>query len=231
MKAIYNNWNEVTLGAYKKLAAISDDDSLSENEKQVAIAAVLCNVTPEEIWDMPMNDARALFSTMAWVNEFKPDFKKPEKKIYTLKGVKYDICYDVNKMTVAQYLDFQTYYKDGLTKDNMAEVLSCWMIPKGKKYNEGYDLVQTIADINDMPFIDVQRLCFFFLMHLETSIRAIRLFSRWMIRMELRKVKDPQKKAELQKQAQEIDNLFSYLSLTRWRKLLETHGAKSLTTK
>ena len=232
MKLKYTKWEDVSLGTYKKLAEISTDESLGADEKQVEIAAVLCDCKPEDIWNMDMTDAKALFAQLAWVNDFKPDFKEPTKKKYKLGSTEYEICFDVNRMTVAQYVDFQNYYGEGIETKNMAEVLSCWFIPKGHKYNEDYDAEQTIKDINEyLPFTEAQRLCYFFLMASESSIRALQIFSKWMMKREAKKVKDKAKRKELMTQIEEIDNLFGSLSLTKWQRLREPSGKKSSATK
>ena len=232
IKLKYTKWDEVSLGLYKKLASIAGDDDLGPEEKTVEIAAVLCDCSPEDIWNLDMGDAKSLFAKITWINEFKPDFSEPTKKTYTLGGTVYEICFDINRMTVAQYVDFQNVYGDGIKLDNMSEILSCWFIPKGHKYIEDYDAEKTIKDINDyLPFIEAQRLCFFFLITLENSIKALRLYSKWMMKKEIRKVKDKEKKAELMAQLKEIDNLYSSLSLTKWPKLHEPNGKKYSSTK
>ncbi len=228
MKPLYNNWNDVTLGTYKKLAEISGDDSLSENDKQVEIAAVLCDCKAEDIWNMDMADAKALFGQMTWINDFKPDFKKSLKKSYILNGIEYKVTLDINEMSVAGYVDFQNYYGDGIDKSNMAEILSCFLIPKGYKYNEGYDVVQVIDDINNyLPFPEAQRICFFFLRKQADSLRAIQIFSTWVMKKEMKTVKDPQKKAELQKKIKEVEDLYGPLFWTKFLKLRERHGTLS----
>lgn len=232
MKLKYTKWDDVSLGLYKKLAAISGDNSLSEEEKNVEMAAVLCDCEPEDIWNMDINDARKLFAETSWLNDFKPDYSEPTKKRYELGGTTYDVCFDINRMTVAQYVDFQNVYGDGIKLDNMSEVLSCWFIPKGHKYVEDYDAEQTIKDIEEyLPFVEAQRLCYFFLMASENYIRALRIFSKWMMKREIRKVKDKALKQELKTRLKEIDSLYSSLSLTKWPRLQENHGRKSSGTK
>lgn len=228
MKLKYTKWDDVSLGLYKKLAAISGDNSLSEEEKNVEMAALLCDCEPEDIWNMDMADAKALFGQMTWINDFKPDFKKPEKKTYVLNGIEYKVTLDINEMSVAGYVDFQNYYGEGIESKNMAEILSCFLIPKGHKYNEGYDVAQVIDDINNyLPFVEAQRICFFFLRKQADSLRAIQIFSTWMMKKEMRKVKEPQKKAELQKKIKEVEDLYGPLFWTKFLKLRERHGTQS----
>lgn len=232
MKLKYTKWEEVSLGVYKRLADIGADDSIGAEEKNVEMAAVLCGCEPEDIWNLDMTEAKALFSQMAWVSEFKPDFSEPTKKKYVLGGNTYEVCFDINRMTVAQYVDFQNVYGEGISAKNMAEVLACWLIPKEHKYIEDYDAEDVIKDINEyMPITEAQRLCYFFLMASENSIRALRIFSNWKMKREIRKVKDKEKKAELMAQLKEIDNLYSSLSLTKWQRLREPSGKKYSSTK
>lgn len=228
MKLKYTKWDDVSLGLYKKLAEISTDESLGADEKQVEIAAVLCDCKPEDIWNMGMTDAKALFAQLAWVNDFKPDFNKSLKKSYILNGTEYKVSLDINEMSVAGYVDFQNYYGEGIDKNNMAEILSCFLIPKGHKYNEGYDVAQVIDDINGyLPFPEAQRICFFFLRKQAASLKAIQIYSTWMLKKEMRKVKEPQKKAELQKKIKETEALYGQLFWMKFLKLRERHGTQS----
>ena len=45
---------------------------------------------------------------------------------------------DIRKMTAIQGMNIQTYA--GNFEQNLVPLLACVLVPKGKKYNEGYDI-------------------------------------------------------------------------------------------
>ena len=84
------------------------------------------------------------------INKYKA--KAPETE-YTIAGDKYTVQLNIRQMTAAQYIDFQNFYKD--YQKNFKYIFLCFLIPKGKKYNEGYDLIE----LADKLYVSRQTVC------------------------------------------------------------------------
>ena len=101
-------------------------------------------------------------------------------------------------MTAAQYIDFQNFYKD--YQKNFKYIFLCFLIPKGKKYNEGYDLIELADKLYDKIPITVINDIMVFFCNLLAALTVSTLISsiREMKKM-LKKEKDPVKKYQLRK--------------------------------
>lgn len=164
MELKYKNWKEISINTFKKLQAninnAEDDgiESINILNKEVAMLAVLCDVEEDDIANLTQNEYRKLIAQTDFLKEM-PKVKVEDN--YTINGNKYSLFLTMQNMTIAQYIDFQTYYKD--VNNNFAECLSCFLIPKGKKYGEGYDIAEVIKDIGEhMSIVDANSIMFFF---------------------------------------------------------------------
>ena len=110
-------------------------------------------------------------------------------KTIQLAGEKYDVCTDLHNFTVAQYIDFQTFYAQ--RKDNaniLASLLACFIIPRGHGYAEGYDVNDLkMKIINGLDILTAEELLFFFLKRYLLSMRATANYFNWAIRRLKRK--------------------------------------------
>lgn len=159
----YKNWKDITINVYQKLQNLNlnrSSDIIDEIDDNVKILSILCDVDEDTIADLEINDYKRLVSQCEFLNEM------PKVKIndeYWINGKLYQVQYNVQDMTMAQYIDYQTYLKDS-TKYTK-EIVSCFVLPKGKKYGEDYDLNETIEDIgNYFSIVDALSVCFFFTM-------------------------------------------------------------------
>lgn len=153
------SYDEMSVGIFMEVKDILKDDTLSELEKRVRLLAILNDMSEEEIMGMPVSKLTNMVGNMDFLAK-QPKTKTPPDEI-TLNGNIYSIQYDVQNITTAQYIDFQTLIKD--YEKYMVEIASIVVIPKGKKYNEGYDIVAVQGDIRDyMSIVDLSSICFFF---------------------------------------------------------------------
>lgn len=201
MKLKYDSWDKISVKMYRQLADIdkTDDEPMAKN---MATLALLMGMTEDEAWNIPMDEAKSLFSSMGFLKEFKMPEKMKNK--YVLGGTEYKTELDLNKFTISQYIDFEQYSKGGISPEKMPEILSCFLVPKGKIYGKDYSLDDTIKAIDEeLSFPDAQCICFFFLNSLRTSMRAIALFSKWTMKKLTRKMP----KAERERRLKELEDL------------------------
>ena len=114
---------------------------------------------------------------------------------------------DIRKMTTAQYIDFQTFSKEGEKK--LIEVLSCFLIPKGKKYNEDYDILEVQKALrNYLTIPNCLALSAFFLAKFNRSIKGMLIYSKWIAKIKLKKGKEKQEiLKKIDQMLKEIPNL------------------------
>lgn len=170
MDLLYNNWDNVPIGVYNKLREISKEET-NGIDKQVDFLSVLCGVTSDEIYNLPMNEVSDLVDKIAWVNDFKFD-KNYNSSTIRINGETYDLRMDLNNFTFAQYVDFEGLWSNDEDRD-LAGLLSVFIIPRGKKYNDGYDIVELRKKIEQsVPITLAQSVLFFFARRLLISINS-----------------------------------------------------------
>ena len=164
---IIDNYADLPVGKYLDILA-ANEGTAEDIDKQVATIAILTDKTEDEILALPVPD----YTALARAADFLHHEDKGEHRLakrYTLGGLALVPCTDIRKMTTAQYIDFQTLTKDGDYDRHLPEVLSCFLVPEGKSYGEGYDF----ADVQDairrhLSVTDALSLLAFFFVSLQT---------------------------------------------------------------
>ena len=136
---IIDNYRDLPIGMYLEICEISRRTDIEELHKQVSILSILTGREEEEIYDLPIGDYKELVSkTRFLVQPYEGEVLTA--KTYALEGWLLQPVEDYRKITTAQYIDFQTFVKDA--EKNIVEILSVMLIPKGKKYNQDYDIIE-----------------------------------------------------------------------------------------
>lgn len=207
---VKRSWRDISINEYYILKDISDDDTMQEYEKEVALIAFLNGMTESEVWGLNINDFQKLQVEKTWIYDFDFEKNKTFNKI-EIKGNKYNVNIDIQKMNIAQYIDFQTYWSQ---RDNMRDIignlLAIFIIPKGHNYNEGYDINEVVKDIKDnIDIMTAQEILFFFLTSYQLSIKITLNYLNWkMTRMK----KKSSHKKEIEKIQEEIQKLEKVIS-------------------
>ena len=159
----YKNWKEISINVFQKLQNLNlnnSSDIIDEIDDNVKILSILCDVDEDTIADLEINEYKTLVSQCTFLNEMP---KVKIKDEYWINDKLYQVQYGVQNMTMAQYIDYQTYLKD--SSKYTKEIVSCFVIPKGKKYGEGYKISEVVEDIgNYFSIVDALSVCFFFTM-------------------------------------------------------------------
>lgn len=178
----YKNWEQIPLGKYNEiLETIKDYQEDQELETEIKIISILSDISENELWNTPIEHLRGIRNQISFV------YSKPEWKNHKVKNIKigkYDcqIISNASEMTVAQYVDFQQYIH--MSKNVNAEILSTFIIPKGMKYGDGYDLNDLIETIkNELPVGVAQSIFGFFLKRSINSIDNTLLYLYLMMKM------------------------------------------------
>lgn len=160
---VATKWEEVSLKKFQALNAfIMSDVKMTDLDRSIEIYALLTD-NPDEARDallnMTVDQLSIELSKIHFiVNKYKS--KVPETE-YDIDGNKYTVQLNLRNMTAAQYIDFQNFYKD--YKKNQKYIFLCFLIPKGKKYNEGYDVMELADELYDkIPITIVTDIMVFF---------------------------------------------------------------------
>ena len=121
----------------------------------------------------------------------------PSKR-YNIGGKEFEVELDPSKMTVSQYLDFQTFIKD--PNKYISNLLACFLIPKGEKYGDSDPLENAKFLEENCNYAICQDINFFFLKLLETYIHNTRESLEKSLKKILRKEKNPTVKKQMIKQ-------------------------------
>ena len=175
---IIDNYNRLTLGQYIEIQEISKDESLEDIDRQVQILSVLTGMPSEEILHLPIHDYKELVVKSQFLNPENITYHPIAKK-YILGKFELIPCRDYRKLETGQYIDFQTYAPD--LDRYLVEFLSVILVPKGHRYNDGYDILEVQKAIREeMSVSDGVSLAGFFLTWCSRSIKDSLNYSKRM---------------------------------------------------
>lgn len=187
-------WKDLTIRDVMQIQEIGELQMSSDDEKNLMVAALLAEIPYQDILNMGLDEVRTYMDNAAFLLE-EPEHAKV-KKHYYVNGNKYRLFKNAVEMTVAQYLDFQSVWRDGFDK-RPAEMLSIFLVPAGHEYNDGYDKDEVIEDMYDMPVVEGLGICDFFTKRFARLMRSALMFCR--LRMKWLKLTARKENKELYK--------------------------------
>ena len=159
-------WNVIT---YRQLLDIREAANIEDENERVY--AIMEAVFGEDVLDLPLKDFNEKCKELQFLQKEIPnDLHVKDIKV---NGREYYFDGLLGKITTAQYIDFQNYQKN----NDEQKVFSVFIIPKGHKYNDGYDMEQVFNDILDIPVPVLFSASFFFSRQFELFIRIFRRYS------------------------------------------------------
>lgn len=160
------NWTTIT---YRQLLALRNAaDIEDETEKLCTIAQIIFG---EDVLNLSLKEFNEKCKELSFLST------EPANNL-TVKSVKVngrEYYFDglLGNITTAQYIDFQHWQK----ANDDVKSFSVYIIPKGHKYNDGYDMDQVFNDILDMPTPVLLSASFFFNRQFALFIRIFRRYS------------------------------------------------------
>ena len=196
-----DNYNDLTVGKYQEIKAVIDGEVVEEYATNISLVAILADMTEDEVMSLDLKEYKVLNQKLTFLMEEPPRRMVADK--YKIGGFELETMLAVDKMTVAQYVDYQTFVKD--MDKYLVEMLSIFLIPKGKKYNEGYDIVEVQKAIRDnLSIVDAMSLSAFFLLWYQSLTKATLISLTKKLKRMKRKMKE---KEQIQKMEEAIANL------------------------
>mgnify|MGYP003430239052 FL=1 len=194
MIKIIDNYRNLPVGKWLEILELSKDENVDELEQQVKTIAILTGLTEDEVLDLPIVEYRELASKTKFL-EKEYEGKLQIAKSYGLNGMELIPVKDFNKITTAQYVDYQTFSKEG--DMYLVQTLSTLLVPKGKKYNDGYDMDAVQEAIREnLSVADVLSLYAFFFFLWVKSIKD----SQTYLDKEIKKIPNKVMREKLMKQ-------------------------------
>lgn len=185
-KEIIDNYRDLPYGKYEEIVRLCETE-MTDVDRKVAVIAVLAGKTEDEVLRLPLETFTRYSAATRFLEAECPENLIPAvARSYPVGNFILVPVADMRKVTAAQYIDFQTFAED---RDHRAvEMLSCFLIPRGCDYNDGYDVLDVHRAIRDgMSVATVLSLLAFFFKSWAESIKAIRT----SLKREVRRIKDP----------------------------------------
>lgn len=202
------NYKEMCLGDYLRLLEIYQDDSRSEDDKDLLAVALLNGMSEDEVLNLSIPEYLALKEKAGFL--FYLPQKEKLKKEYKIGEYTCTLMKDYRQMTAFQYIDFKEFAKsDG---EHFAQMLAVALIPKGKTYNAGYDAFDLAREIKtEMSILDCLAIRDFFLRKWARLMRTTLHSSERAIR-KARRVVD---KELMEKVAESLTTINQWMDLQR----------------
>lgn len=191
-----DSYDKLSIKKYKEIREIIESD-MGDAQTKIEIVSVLTDMHPDDIEDLPIGTFNTLLQSTGFLME------EPKKRmvatVYKIGGYELDVLMNLNKMTVAQYIDYQNYVRS--IDDNLSQIISVFLIPKGKKYCEGYDVLDVQKTIEEnMSILDALSLSAFFLLLYQSLTKStVTCLKRkmWWMKMTSRKKEEREKLNEI----------------------------------
>lgn len=198
---IIDSYNKLTLAQYQEIQAVQKDESLEDIDKHTRILSILTGVPEDELMHLPIPEFTELSGKAQFLSAEAFNPGRMAKK-YIIGEMELIPVTDFRKLETCQYLDFQTYAGD-LDK-YMAELISVLLVPKGHRYNEGYDIIALQESIRqEMSVADGAAIVGFFLTLCERSIEDSLNYSKRMAKG----IRDKKKRTEILKRIEEQEEV------------------------
>ena len=191
------NWTDISIKQYNEIKDLYLDTELSDEDRLILQINIIFGV---DALKLKTSELHKYVNEMKFLGEKVPKMKI--KKEYKLGGNVYTLKKELKDVTVAQWLDWQNFLKDGADTDNYANLLSVFFFPKGEdEYGDGYDIEQVRSDINNhLSIAEAMSISSFFLTYRKVlSILFLLYTQRQILKTPLTKEKKKKVKKEMRK--------------------------------
>ena len=153
----------ITIEKHKQIQRLLKENNVEDMQAvQAELLAIYADTDTDTIMSYPLTKYHKLVEK--FYADYFTDFSKAEPAIkdkYTAGDMVLVPMLDFTQITVAQMMDFSVLSTDPV--ENIEKLLAVFLIPKGKKYNDGYDLLEVQKAILKMSFNELSPLLAFFL--------------------------------------------------------------------
>lgn len=207
-------WNDITIKQFKEIERVLEMVSLDEIDRAIQLLSIIDEEDEDKYLNMDMAKFKKELSRLKFildgiVEEVKPNFEDGK---YEIEGVKYSLTPSVGRMTTGQFLD----YKMAMCgpKPDISLLCAIVLVPKGRKYGDGYDPLQLRDNIyNYFAITDALGISNFFLSAWHALSATTLRYSIRQLKKELRKEKNLERIDIINQSIQEIQKQLSGIPL------------------
>lgn len=199
---IIDSYDKLTIGTFLEIQEVQRQEGVEDIDRHISTLSLLTGASEEDILHLPLPEFTELSAKAKFLTAEGFRQRQMAKK-YIVGDWELVPVTDYRKLETAQYIDFQSYGGD--MDAHMVELLSVILVPKGHRYNEGYDILELQEAIrSDMSVTDGVTVCAFFLTLLGQSIRDMLRYSR----EEAERMPEGKEKTEILKRIAEQEEAF-----------------------
>lgn len=155
----------------------------------------------EVLFKKSLNDIK--ISELKAIEFLKTPYKaKLPKNKYKIANRDYEVNLNVNKLSVSQYLDLQTFLQDA--EKYCSNILAVFLLPKGEQYGDT-DPIENAKFLNENCSVDILfDINFFFFKVLMSYMKATQESLEKLLKRQIRQTKDKSIKMTLLKNLLQI---------------------------
>ena len=191
------NWTEISLRKYNNIKDVFLNPEFSEEDRIILLINICFGVDTLKLKPSELNK---YIEQLKFLNTTPPKMKIREK--YKLGENWYILRRNLKDFTVAQWIDFQNFLKNGADTDNFANLLSVFFLPEGQtEYGENYNIEEVRQDINNfLSIADANSIAGFFLTYQKALlIRSLISIKRKTLKTSITKEQKKKVKKEFRK--------------------------------
>lgn len=196
----------ITIEKHKQIQKLLKENNVEDmQEVQAEWLAIYADTDLDTIMNYPLTKYHKLVER--FYNDYFTDFSHAEPAIkdkYTAGDMVLVPMLDFTQITVAQMMDFSVLSADPI--ENIEKLLAIFLIPKGKKYNDGYDLMEVQKAILQMSFNELSPLLAFFLKWFNGCRNHIQISCLEEVRKQTKKIMRLQKKQRRKQKRRKASN-------------------------
>lgn len=169
------NWTDISIRQYNDVKDVFLNPDFSEEDRIILLINILFGIDALKLKTTELNK---FIEQMKFLNSAPPKMKLKDK--YRLGENWYILKRNLKDFTVAQWIDFQNFLKNGSDTDNFANLLSVFFIPEDEEeYGENYNIEEVRQDINNnLSIADANSIASFFLTYRRALLIRSLLFTR-----------------------------------------------------
>lgn len=156
-------WSECPIDVFYELYDVVTDEESNTMQKNIKIISIIYEIPEDQVYALSMADYNKYLKDLDWVTK-SPEFNSNfSTKSINIDGTTY-IVTPINKLSIGQYIDFQTFWQKRDEQKYIGNILASFLVPKGHKYGEGYDILEVANKLRQtLDIVTARNLMFFFL--------------------------------------------------------------------
>lgn len=203
---IIDSFAALPVGTWLQILDVQDDPAREDVDKQVGTIALLTGRSERDILNLPI----AEYTRLARKADFlgvAPSRLPRVARTYQAGAFKLHPAINLQKITAAQYIDFQTFAPEG--DKRLVELLSIALVPDGAGYNDGSYDIEAVKDAirADITVEQALSLTAFFLTKYASLIRSTRISLSRLAKTE----RNPERRGALTERLTEMERALDNL--------------------